>query len=102
MIDSTTPAPAWARPAAPDRYPLNRPVAPPLCRSRGHRPASTVRPCGHAGRGINHLAGFGGVVAGELQEALHARLLATELLGHAARVIGRQLEEVLQAALRII
>jgi hypothetical protein len=49
MADSTTPAPAWTRPAAPDRHPLNRPVAPPLCRSRGHRPASTVR--GHAGTG---------------------------------------------------
>ena len=47
MIDSATPAPSWARPAASDRHPLNRPVAPPLCRSRGHRPASTVR--GHAG-----------------------------------------------------
>jgi len=47
MTDPTTHAPAWPRPAAPDRHPLNRPVAPPLCRSRGHRPASTVR--GHAG-----------------------------------------------------
>src|SRR4051812_39975266 len=47
MADSTTYAPAWARPAAPDRHPLKRPVAPPLCRSHVHRPASTVR--GHAG-----------------------------------------------------
>src|SRR5215217_1755826 len=54
MIDSATPAPAWARPAAPDRYPLNRPVAPPLCRSRVYRPASTVR--GHAGTRAADLA----------------------------------------------
>ncbi len=47
MTDSTAHAPAWARPAAPDRHPLKRPVAPPLCRSHVHRPASTVR--GHAG-----------------------------------------------------
>jgi hypothetical protein len=47
MTDSTTYAPAWARPAAPDRHPLNGAVAPPLSPSRGHRPASTVR--GQAG-----------------------------------------------------
>jgi len=47
VINPATRAPAWARPAAQDRHPLDRPVALPLCRSRGHRPASTVR--GHAG-----------------------------------------------------
>jgi hypothetical protein len=47
MTDPATPAPAWARPAAPDRHPLKGSVAEPLSPSRVHRPASTVR--GHAG-----------------------------------------------------
>jgi Phosphotransferase enzyme family len=41
MADSTTPTTSWWRPAAQDRHPLKGPVAPPLCPSRGHRPAST-------------------------------------------------------------
>src|SRR4051812_38032487 len=48
------------------------------------------------------LSGFREVVAVELEEALHARLLTAELLGHAARVVGGDLEEVLQAALRVV
>jgi hypothetical protein len=43
MIDSTTPAFVWKRPAATDRHPPKRPVALPLCRFGVHRPASTVR-----------------------------------------------------------
>ena len=42
------------------------------------------------------------LVAVELEEALHARLLAAELLGHAARVLGGDVEEVLQAALGVV
>jgi hypothetical protein len=44
MADSTTPTTAWPRLAAQDRH-LSKtrpPVAPPLCPSRGHRPASTI------------------------------------------------------------
>src|ERR671920_811618 len=43
MVDSTTHAPSFHRPAAPDRHPRRGPVAPPLFPLRGHRPASTVR-----------------------------------------------------------
>jgi hypothetical protein len=53
MTEATTPAPAWARPAAPDRHPLKGFVAPPLPPSRVHRPAST----GHG------LAGTGAVAS---------------------------------------
>ena len=51
---------------------------------------------------MERLASFQEVVAVELEEALHARLLTAELLGHPARVLGRHLEEVLQAALRVV
>ena len=39
----TTCTPARRRLAAPDRHPLKGPVAPPLCPSGVHRPASTIR-----------------------------------------------------------
>src|ERR1700754_1448069 len=42
------------------------------------------------------------VLAGELEEALDRRLLATELLGELARVLGGERQEVLEAALRIV
>ena len=42
------------------------------------------------------------VVGGELEEALHAGLLAPELLGHPVGVVGGESEEVLDAALRVV
>ena len=53
VTDPATHAPAWTRPAAPDRYPLNRPVtsslSSPLCRSRVHRAGGPNPVRGHAG-----------------------------------------------------
>jgi hypothetical protein len=42
MANSTTPTPAWACLAAPDRHPPKGPVALPLCPFVVHRPASTI------------------------------------------------------------
>jgi hypothetical protein len=43
MTESTTPAPAWRRPAAPDRHPPKGPVSLTLFPFCVRRPASTVR-----------------------------------------------------------
>ena len=59
MADSTTPAPACTRSAAPDRHGPKGPGRPALFPFGPRRPASTrPRTCGHGGRGINHLAAY--------------------------------------------
>jgi len=48
------------------------------------------------------LTGLGEVLAAQLEEAAHALLLALDALGQIARVFGRALGEVLQAALGVV
>src|SRR5215204_3077040 len=63
-------------------------------------PPRMARHCGV--RSAERLSRLGQIVARELQEALHAGLLAAELLRHAMGMPGGRGEEVVEAALRVV
>src|SRR5436305_15235727 len=69
---------------------------------RWRRKAAGILASARRGAASRPLPGFGEVLAAELQEAAHARLLALDPLGQAAGVPGGALGEVLKAALRVI